>query len=232
MKPSRFRHLLLTLACGAAFTVAAPRASAQQAADPEAHPASKVVHEYLGMILSRQWNGSANIVDEASMEGLKADYVARIKQARTMDDEEAMVRRVGKSTLDEVEAMKPRDFYTAYHDGLQERYKVDEPTLELIRKSLSIKLLSLAQESDRLVHVLVRTKHSNGKVMIENLELVSLVKNGDKWQVALNEQAPKLTPVNGAAAPKAGPAAPAADPVKPAVKPATKPAPAAPAKNK
>ncbi len=206
----------------AVFSTTAPRVLAQQAADPEAHPAAKVVHDYLGMILARQWKGSSDIVDESSMKGLQDDYIARISRAPTMDDEESMVRRVGKGSLDEVRAMKPREFYTAYHEGLQERYKVDENILEIIRKSLTIKLLSVAEEGPKTVHILVRTKHSNGKVIIENLELVSLVKIGDKWKVALNEQSPKVTPVEGAAP---APKGPAVDPVKPAAKPAAKPAP-------
>jgi hypothetical protein len=221
---SRFRFLLLAISGAAVLSAGMPQATAQ-AVDPETHPASKVVKEYLSMILARQWNKSADIVDEASLAGLHKDYVDRIKGARTMDDEEALIRRVGKSTMDEVAKMKPRDFYTAYHEGLQERYKVDEAVLNIIRKTLTIRLLSAGQENERTVHILVRTKHSNGKAVIENLELVSLLKNGEKWQVALNEQAPKVTPVEGAG--NAG-AAKTVDPVKPATapKPATPPKPA------
>lgn len=224
---SRVQFLLLTLTGSIALTASAPVAIAQQVADPESHPAAKVVHEYLAMILARQWKGSADIVDESSMKGLQDDYIARISKAPTMDDEENMVRRVGKGSLDEVKAMKPREFYTAYHEGLQDRYKVDEAVLAVIRSSLKITLLSVAQEGDKTVHVLVRTKHSNGKVNIENLELVSLIKSGEKWKVALNEQAPKVSPVDGAAP------ASKAQAIDPVVKPAAKPAapkPAAPKK--
>ena len=233
---SRFRPLAIVLFSVAAFTAAAPRAAAQAAAAPDAaapaavaspaeHPAAKVVEEYLRMIITRQWKKSADIVDEKSMEVLHTDYVARAGQARTMDEEESMVRRVGKSTIAEVKAMKPREFYTAFHEGLQDRYKVEEAKLEIIRKSITMAVLSVAQETDRLAHVLVRAKYSTGETLIERLELVSLVKNGEKWQVALNEQAPKSTPIEGAVKP-AGPATPvkpAVDPVKPA-KPAPKPA--------
>lgn len=226
---SRCRFLVISLFGVALLNGSMPRAAAQ-AVDPETHPASKVVSEYLTMILARQWNKSADIVDTASLKGLQEDYLKRIGAAPTMDDEENMVRRVGKGSVEEVKGMTPREFYTAYHAGLQERYKVDEEVLKTIRDTLTIKQLSLAQEGDRTVHILVRTKHSNAKVMIENLELVSLVKNGDKWQVALNEQAPKVTPLAGAAggtkAPDPGkladPVKPATDPVKPAPKPKRK----------
>lgn len=211
----RFRSLVAALSGAALLAISAMQVSAQPV-DPETHPAGKVVKEYLGMILSRQWNKSADIVDETSLAGLQQDFMERVRGARTMDDEEALLRRVGKSTIAEVQKMGPREFYTAYHQGLQERYKVDENVLNVIRKTLSIKLLSAAQENDRLVHILVRTKHSNGKAEIENLELVSLVKNGDRWQVGLNAQAPKITPVKGAEGEAGTPAPRTADPVKPA----------------
>ena len=220
----RLRHFLLSLAGAAVLFTGSPASAQADAAALEAHPAGKVVREYLGMILGRQWNKSADIVDAASLKGLQEDYVMRLKGARTIDDEEAMTQRVGKATIEEVAKMTPREFYTAYHSGLQERYKVTDEVLETIRKSLDIRLLSIAEEEPKLVHVLVRTKHSNGKARVENLELISLRKNGEKWQVALNEQAPRAIPLDGSAT-APGPAAPAAvDPVK---KPApTKPAPA------
>lgn len=224
---SRFRFLILAMSGAVALSAGTPRAGAE-VVDPETHPAGKVVKEYLGMILARQWDKSADIVDEGSLGGLHKDYIARIGAARTMDDEEALIRRVGKSTVEEVKNMKPRDFYTAYHDGLQKTYKVEESTLDIIRKTLTMKLLSAALENERTIHILVRTKHANGKAVIENLELISLFKNGEKWQVALNEQAPKVTPMEGAES-----GGKAADPVKPAadpVKPATPPKPAAPVK--
>jgi hypothetical protein len=60
----------------------------------------------------------------------------------------------------------------------------------------------------------VRTKHSNKRFLIERLELVTLLNNKGKWQVALNQQAPKATPIEGAGdAPP--PVKPSSDPVKP-----------------
>jgi len=227
-----FRFLVLAFLT-AVFTAGLPRAAAQttQATDPAEHPAAKVVEEYLAMIITRQWKKSADIVDEKSMEVLHQDYVARTEKARTMDEEESMVRRVGKSTIKEVAAMKPREFYAAFHEGLQVSYKVEDAKLDLIRKTITMKVLSVAQETERLAHVLVRAKYSTGEADIERLELVSLLKNGEKWQVALNEQAPKAKAIEGAAggdkpADAVSPVKPSVDPVKP-VKPA-KPAPAKP----
>ena len=46
------------------------------------------------------------------------------------------------------------------------------------------------------MHVLVRTEHDDNGKHISNLELISLVKAGDKWRVSLDEQGPKVTPAS------------------------------------
>jgi hypothetical protein len=211
---SRFRFHLLALVSAAALSAGAPRALSQTG-DLESHPASKVVRQYLGLLLARQYDKSAEMMDEKSLSVLQRDYVSRIKNAPTMDDEEQMVRRLHKENVEQIEKMKPRDFYTAYNMGVQEQHPVPPEALEKVKKSLVFKVLSVAQEDEKTVHVLVRTKHSNGKVNFESLDLISLLKNGDKWQVAPNQQVPKITPIEGGA----GDSEPAAaDPVK---KPAT-----------
>lgn len=202
----------LACACAAAVTLSLPSsAHAQAAADTaklDAHPASKVVREYLQLMLQREWVKSAALVEPASLQQLVKDYVEKLKRAPTMDDEEAMCQRVGKSNVDDVAAMAPIDFYVAYHQGIQERYKVPPEVIKKVRETLTLKLLSIAQEDDSHVHVLVRTRHNNDKAVFESLELVSLVKVDGAWKVGLNEQAPRVTPLDPAAA-GAGAAAPA-----------------------
>src|SRR5213083_3507106 len=100
------------------------------------------------MILLREYNKSAEIMDEGSLAVLQKEYVERIKHAPTMDDEEAMIRRVRASTVDEVAQMKPRAFYTAYNIGLQEQHAVPEEALAIVRKTLTFRWLSVAQETD------------------------------------------------------------------------------------
>ncbi len=189
--------------------------------DPKviAHPASKVVRDYLQLVLQREWTKSAGLVEPNSLKQLHKDFLRRLKAAPTMDDEAEMTRRVGKQTYTEVENMAPVAFYTAYHEGIQERWKVSPEVIKKVRESLKVRLLSIGEEDAGHVHILVRTRHSNDKAIIENLELISLIKMDGVWKVALNEQAPKITPLDSALPPDA----PA--PEKPAEEPAPKPAP-------
>lgn len=207
--------------------LAATSVSAQDDPKVTAHPASKVVRDYLHLVLQREWNKSATLVEPNSLKQLHQDFIRRLKAAPTMDDEAEMTRRVGKNTSLEVEDMAPLAFYTAYHEGIQERWKVSPEVIKKVRDSLTVRLLSIGVEDEDHVHILVRTKHSNDKAIIENLELLSLVRMDGAWKVALNEQAPRITPLDGLTPPAPAAAKAAAksiDPVKPAPKPAPKPA--------
>lgn len=220
MMTTRLRLLVSALLGAAALSAAVPCAVAQTPAAAAAdHPAVKVVNDYLSMILTRQWKKSADIVDEASMKVLKDDYVGRIKQARTMDEEEAMVQRVGKRSLEEVAKMSPREWYSAYNDGLRERYQVADEKLVKIRETIKLRTMSIAEDDGgKVVHVLVKATYSTGEAAVERLDLTTLRNNAGKWQVVLDGQSPKITPLNPNGA---GPATPPV--VDPVSKPATPP---------
>lgn len=186
----------LSLAVLAVLLAPSPASAQQKNAASDSHPAVKVVRDYLQSALQRDWAKSASLVDPKSLDRLLADYVMRIKAAPTMDDERQMLERVGKTELPEVEKMAPAEFYTAYHKGMQERFNVSEETMKAVRNSLTLNVLSVAAETPELVHVLVRTTHNNGRTQMSNLELISLIKSGGKWLVSLDEQLPKVTPVD------------------------------------
>lgn len=218
------KHILVLLAL---IGLVCP-AAAQE--DFDKHPATKVVREYLNHILKREWEKSAALVEPKSLETLVKDYAARVKRAPTMDDERAMCDRLGKTSPEQIEEMSPVTFYVTYHKSIQDKYKVTPELMKTVQDSLKMRLLSIGEEDADHVHVLVRTTHSNGKVNISNLEMVSLVKVDGAWKVGLNEQAPRVTPIGGAA--EGGADAPAAETKKPETKPAAAPAKETPAPKK
>jgi len=187
----------------------------------EKHPASQVVVKFLRHSVNRDYQKAAELIVPASLAQLKADYLGKVKSPRTaMDEASAMCRAVGVENETGIEAMAPVDFYTAYNQGMQRRYKVTDEVNQRIAQSLELNMLSVAEEGAGLVHFLVRTQHRTMANAVSHLEIISLVKDGGEWKVSLGEQEPKYTPL-AAAAPAAARA-----PEPAAVGPAT-PAPAA-----
>jgi hypothetical protein len=168
---------------------------AQEAsAEIENHATVKVVKAYLGYMLEQNWSGSSQLVEPKSLEDLRNDYVKRVKSTATLDEEKMVVEKFGVTKLEDIEKLSGAQFYVTYHKLLKERSPADPEVVKKVRESMKLRILSLALENEKLAHVLVRTKHNNSKVVIESVEVISLVKVGDKWMVGLNEQSPKVTP--------------------------------------
>lgn len=216
-----FRLLLLPcsiLSCLVSF------ASAQESSpEVENHPAVKLVREYMRCMLEQDWTKTAELVDVKSLEDLRRDYVKRVQKSATLDQEKEIVSKFQVKTLEDIDKMSGKQFYISYHAVLKEQRPADPEVLKKIRDTMKLRILSLAMENENLAHVLVRTRHATDRANVESLDLISLIKQGNKWYVGLNEQTPKVTPLNAAPATSSAPTAPAAQ--TPAEKPAaTEPA--------
>ncbi len=166
------------------------------------HPSAASVIGYLKSAVQRDYEKAAALIQPSSLADMQKDYVRRLKNPSVPYDEvSGMCRAVGKKDEDEVEKMRPVEFYLAYQKSLQTRYNVTDDENKRIMNTLELNLLSVAEERPDLVHVLVRTQHKTSKAKVSNLELVSLVKEGGKWLVALGEQRAKVTPLEDAKAP-------------------------------
>ncbi|MEM0898281.1 MAG: hypothetical protein AAGJ79_15540 [Verrucomicrobiota bacterium] len=169
--------------------------SAFAQADPNQHEATKVVVSYLRFSMAQEFGKSAALLDETSLNALHLRFIERVKMAPTIDDEMSMVRRLDKTSLREVEAMDPTDFYVAYHKGLQQRFDVDQELLDQIVATTSVKVMSVAEEvfaDFELAHVLVRTRHDNRDKEVSSLDLITLKKYDGIWKVHLNAMEPQV----------------------------------------
>ena len=173
-------------------------ASAESSRDlAERHPAGEVVVKFLRLSINREFGKVAALIDPASLDTLKKDYIKTIVDPRLpFDQVQARCRAVGVEDEADINAMSPVEFYVAYNKGLQRRYKVTDDINRRIAETLELNLLSIAEERPDLVHLLVRTKHETKKHAVQNLEIVSLVKQGGKWLVSLGEQQTKYTPLS------------------------------------
>jgi hypothetical protein len=164
----------------------------------ENHPTVKVVREYLTCMLEQNWSGSSALVEVKSLTDLRDDYIDRVKKSATLDEEKMVLEKFKVSRLEDIKKLSGAEFYIAYHRLLKERTPVEPAVLAIVRKTMKLRIIGVNMESDKVCHVLVRTKHNNDKVTVESLEVLSLVKQNDKWVVGLNEQTPRVTPLEAA----------------------------------
>ncbi|MEZ5301756.1 MAG: hypothetical protein R3F11_14060 [Verrucomicrobiales bacterium] len=223
------RFLPLILAAAAL----APLCPAQvNSNDAVKHPAAEVVVRYLRHALSLEYDLAAKLIEPQSLESLKGGYIDRIKAAPVLDEEMAMIKKLGGERLSDIEAMTPAQFYIAYNKGLQSRFEITPELLNRIKSSIKLRVLSVGLEEDgNLAHVLVRTEHDRERHHVKDLELVSLVKVSGEWKVSLVQQravferredpgaekpVARAEPVKPTPAPRAEPVEPTGKEVRPA----------------
>ncbi len=187
-----FRFLAIATAAGTL-----QQATAQNATSAlEAHPAVKVVKEYNNSILSEAWEKASQLIETASLETLRDDYVDNAKRPGIMslDDEKTLLEKFAVKDLEDIKKVNPRKFYATYHNLVKEKKKIPADLITKVKDSMKLSILGVVEEKELgKVHVLVRSRHENGRAMVENMELVSLVNEGGKWVVGLNEQTAKVT---------------------------------------
>ena len=199
---TRFLAPILVLSCFAVMTglthaedakTSPPKA---EVVDPNDHPATVIVIQYLNHALRHEWKEATALIVPESLENVHRGWVRGVKRnSPIIDDELAAVKLIGKTTLKEVEEMSSADFYAAYHEAQQKEYSMTQKRLDQIMSTLEVNVLSAGVEGDDLVHILVRTTHIDEDARISNIELVSLRKTDAGWRVSLMEKGAKFTPV-------------------------------------
>ncbi|MFN0127691.1 MAG: hypothetical protein ACKV19_13500 [Verrucomicrobiales bacterium] len=219
---------LILLAAAAALAAAAPVSAQTSRELAEKHPAAQVVVKFLRHSVNREYDKASDLVLPASLTTLQKDYLAKVKSPRVaMNESTAMCRAVGVEDERGIEAMTPRQFYTAYNLGMQRRYNVTDEVNRRIADTLELKMLSAAEEGPALVHFLVRTQHQTMANEVRHLEIVSLARVNNQWLVSLGEHEPKYKPLGSQTAPAGPPSGASAGPATP-TKPAAPAKPAAP----
>jgi hypothetical protein len=177
-----------------------------QNAAAESHPAVKVVREYNSAILNEGWEKASVLIEPASLASLRDDYVDRAKRpgVLSLDDEKLLLGKFAVKDLDAIKKVDPKKFYVGYHQLIKTDKSAPEEVIKRVRETMKLTVLGVVEEKEQnKVHVILRSKHENGRALIDNLELVSLINEGGKWLVGLNEQTAKVTPLGKNAASKA-----------------------------
>jgi hypothetical protein len=186
----------------------------ENSAELEANPCVKIVRSYLEAMLTQDWDKIATLMDTASMESFRDDYIRTVKRPGriSLDEEKELLSVFGVKDLDEIKKVPGAKFYATFHNLLKKNNGVDAGEMKRRKDSMKLTVLSVGPEGDSLAHVLMRVSFEDSKRVVKNLELISLVKAGGKWLVTLNEQSPKIV-AQPRSAQKGDPAPESATPV-------------------
>lgn len=166
---------------------------------PLDHSCAGLVKKYLESVVSQDWKTAAAMLLPSSLERKQKETIAIIKTAPTMTEEAQMLERFGVKEIRELEVLSPQEFYVTDRSAWHKRINAAPEVTQKKKDTLKIDVLGLVEEKDKgYIHATVRTSQETLTDRIEELFLISFVKEGDKWLIWPEmKDRPIITPLDG-----------------------------------
>lgn len=173
--------------------------SASAAPLPADHPCSALVKKYLTSVVQQDWKTASVLLLPSSLDRKQKETVSVIKTAPTMTEEAQMLERFGVKEIRDLEKLTPQEFYMLDRDAWHKRINAAADVTKRKQETLKIDVLGLVEEKEKgYVHATVRTSQETLTDRIEELFLISFVKEGDKWLIWPEmKDRPIITPLDG-----------------------------------
>jgi hypothetical protein len=151
---------------------------------PSDHPCGALVKKYLTCVVNQDWKVAASLLLPNSLERKQKETIAIIKTAPTMTEEAQMLERFNVKEIRDLEKLTPQEFYILDREAWHKRINAAADVTKRKQDTLKIDVLGLVEEKEKgYVHATVRTSQETLTDRIEELFLISFVKEGDKWLI-------------------------------------------------
>ncbi len=167
---------------------------------PADHPCAELVKKYLVCVVEQDWKTAASLLLPSSLDRKQKETISVIKTAPTMTEESQMLERFGVKDIRDLEKLSPQEFYILDREAWHKRINAAPEVTKRKQQTLKIDVLGLVEEKDKgYVHATVRTSQETLTDRIEELFLISFVKEGDKWVIWPEmKDRPIITPIEEA----------------------------------
>jgi hypothetical protein len=114
-----------------------------------------------------------------------------------MTEESQMLERFGVKDIRDLEKLSPQEFYILDREAWHKRINAAPEVTKRKQETLKIDVLGLVEEKEKgYVHATVRTSQETLTDRIEELFLISFVKEDDKWVIWPEmKDRPIITPI-------------------------------------
>lgn len=165
---------------------------------PLDHPCAGLVKKYLQSVVAQDWKTAANMLLTSSLERKQKETISIIKTAPTMTVETEMLERFGVKEIRDLEKLTPQEFYITDRTAWHQRVNSSPEVIKRKQDTLKIDVLGLVEEKDKnYIHVTVRTSQETLTDRIEELFLISFVKEGESYLIWPEmKDRPIITPLN------------------------------------
>jgi hypothetical protein len=167
-----------------------------QAATSE-HPCAGLVKKYLTCVVNQNWESAAVLLQPSALARKQKEAVSVMKSATTMSAEQEMLNSFGVKEIRDLEALTPQAFYVLDRISWHKRVNTPAEVSKRKQETLKVDVLGVAEEKDRgYAHVTVRTTQETLTDRVEELFLISFIKEKDKWLISPDlKDRPIITPL-------------------------------------
>ncbi len=164
---------------------------------PADHPCGELVKKYLTCVVNQDWKTAASLLLPSSLDRKQKETISVIKTAPTMTEEAQMLERFGVKEIRDLEKLSPQEFYILDREAWHKRINAAPEVTKRKQETLKIDVLGMVEEKDKgYVHATVRTSQETLSDRIEELFLISFVKDGDNWVIWPEmKDRPIITPI-------------------------------------
>ncbi|MBX7207216.1 MAG: hypothetical protein K1X78_02800 [Verrucomicrobiaceae bacterium] len=166
---------------------------------PLDHPCTETVKKYLAAVVAQDWKTAATMLLPTSLERKQKETIAIVRMAPTMTEENQMLEKLGAKEISDLEKMSAIDFYVADRMAVHQKMKISPEVKKKKEETLNISVVSLGgEDSNKVIHAVVRTSQETVEAKIEELFLISMVQDKDdtkKWLIVPDMMRPITTPL-------------------------------------
>jgi hypothetical protein len=171
---------------------------------PADHPCGELVKKYLTCVVNQEWKTAASLLLPSSLDRKQKETISVIKTAPTMTEEAQMLERFGVKEIRDLEKLSPQEFYVLDREAWHKRINAAADVTKRKQDTLKIEVLGLVEEKEKgYVHATVRTSQETLTDRIEELFLISFIKEDGNWVIWPEmKDRPIITPIEAKEAKK------------------------------
>jgi hypothetical protein len=145
--------------------------------------AEKVVGDYIAAMSKGDLDTCAGLMHSEALSRLHDTLIPAIEPATQSGMLEVFLNLfAGVDTAEQLNGLSPEAFFASFVKGVL----FAQPGIFDAMKSLEFKVIGTTPETDSLIHVVYRMTLAMGEAHVDEVETISLARDGDEWRLQLS----------------------------------------------
>ncbi len=148
--------------------------------DVSAKTAAQTAHAYFDALKQKDYSAAVGFFDPQALSEFRENmaFVNDMPEAMRVDFLKTFFG--AEKSLDAVKKMSDRDYFVAFFTTIMSQAEAVGGV-----NLASLEVLGEVQEGEKISHVVTRNKMAVGEIEMENMEVISLIRDKNEWRVLM-----------------------------------------------